>query len=281
MADINTFFRKMAAEYLEEMFDYSNEYAYIVGAKKHKNDKVQKKLDYIRLLRMSTMNTILFDVLVRNKNGELTDKEITEIIDTLLVYGVRRRICGEHENENKGFVKILAEMQSVVDAKDKKKAMFDVLATREQSLLLPNNKTLETNLGSISTDMAKKILIMTEETITKNSRFDIFDSELELEHIMSQSSTDGWKAYLGPDWKTIYDERLDSLGNLSLTYRNKELSNKMFDVKKTECYEKGSNLQISKNYVTDVSVWDTAAMDRREIWLVRTIVDDVLEVPSD
>lgn len=275
-----TFADEDCEDVLRKMYEYSDEYAYIIGAKDHPVAGIRRKLDYIRLWKMSTMNLLLFDVLVRNKNGELSNKDAEGIIGALLVYGVRRRICGEHENENKGFVKILKEMPRVASAKNKKNAMFDILANREESLLLPNDNTLKAAIMSISRPMAKNILIMTEEEISKNHSFDIFDLSLELEHIMPQTLSNEWKEYLGEDYEKIYQDYINCIGNLSLTYRNKELSNKPFD-EKTEYYKNGSNLQISKSEVVGVDAWNAEAMKHRTEWLTDYIVANVLSIPKD
>jgi predicted transport protein len=59
--------------------------------------------------------------------------------------------------------------------------------------------------------------------------------EYTIEHIMPQNEnlTDVWKAELGPDWHTVHAKYLHTLGNLTLTGYNSELSDRPFAEKKT------------------------------------------------
>ena len=47
----------------------------------------------------------------------------------------------------------------------------------------------------------------------------------EIEHIMPQTLTEEWKSELGEDWQQKHDLYLHTLGNLTLTAYNSELSN--------------------------------------------------------
>ncbi len=54
-----------------------------------------------------------------------------------------------------------------------------------------------------------------------------------LEHVMPQTLTDAWRVELGPDAEDIHARRLHTLGNLTFTGYNSELSNRPFADKKT------------------------------------------------
>jgi predicted transport protein len=58
--------------------------------------------------------------------------------------------------------------------------------------------------------------------------------EYTIEHIMPQNEnvSDGWKTELGPDWQDIHGKYLHTLGNLTLTGYNPELSDRPFSEKK-------------------------------------------------
>ena len=54
--------------------------------------------------------------------------------------------------------------------------------------------------------------------------------EYTIEHIMPQNEnlSEAWKAELGPDWEQVHTTYLHTLGNLTLTGYNPELSDRPF-----------------------------------------------------
>lgn len=56
------------------------------------------------------------------------------------------------------------------------------------------------------------------------------DSSITIEHIMPQSKklSDKWIKALGDNWKEVHNVYLHTIGNLTLTGYNSEMSNKFF-----------------------------------------------------
>ena len=90
-----------------------------------------------------------------------------------------------------------------------------------------------------------------------------------LEHVMPQTLTDAWRTELGPDAEGVHARRLHTLGNLTLTGYNSELSNHSFAQKKTM---KGgfadSPVRLS-HVMKEVERWDEEAILRRGVELGR------------
>jgi len=55
---------------------------------------------------------------------------------------------------------------------------------------------------------------------------------LSIEHVMPQTLTEYWQNHLGDDWQATYELLLHTLGNLTLTAYNSELSNDTWEMKK-------------------------------------------------
>ena len=53
-----------------------------------------------------------------------------------------------------------------------------------------------------------------------------------IEHIMPKTLTNQWISMLGENYKVIHEKYLHTIGNLTLTKYNSEMSNKPFPVKK-------------------------------------------------
>ncbi len=85
-------------------------------------------------------------------------------------------------------------------------------------------------------------------------------SSTQIEHIMPQTLTPTWQADLGGDWQRVHNERLHTLGNLTLSAYNGEVSNKPF-VEKRKTYET-SNVVITR-LVAQYPTWtETQIIER-------------------
>ena len=75
---------------------------------------------------------------------------------------------------------------------------------------------------------------------------------LTIEHIMPQQLTDDWRDGLGPDANSIHDRLLHTLGNLTLTGYNPELSNLPFREKRR--FYQDSNLAMNRE-IAEEAEW--------------------------
>lgn len=81
-----------------------------------------------------------------------------------------------------------------------------------------------------------------------------FDN-LTIEHVMPQSLTSWWRTHLGTDHDLTHDLLLHTLGNLTLTGYNPQLSNADFDEKKRIYAE--SHVSLNE-YFAGVPTWKHA-----------------------
>lgn len=79
---------------------------------------------------------------------------------------------------------------------------------------------------------AKNRNFLLESLENYKSAYPVNVDELTVEHIMPQTLTKEWENKLGDDWQEIHKKYLHTLGNLSLTAKNTELSNNTFEDKK-------------------------------------------------
>lgn len=102
-------------------------------------------------------------------------------------------------------------------------------------------------------------------------------SKCQVEHIMPQTITNPWKRDLGEKAAEVHEKWLHTIGNLTLTGYNPELSNKPFDDKKTD-YE---NSHITMNEeIAKLETWDEAAIVKRADKLAETAIE-IWEAPED
>ena len=132
----------------------------------------------------------------------------------------------------------------------------------------------------------KKFWLKKLENYDRKEKVNI--EEYTIEHIMPQNLnlSNVWKIELGDNWKEIQEKYLHTLGNLTLTAYNPELSDRSFNDKKSM---KGgfdeSPLRLNQS-LQEVSAWnETAIMERAKklsdimlnIWTYPSITDEVLQ----
>jgi hypothetical protein len=87
-----------------------------------------------------------------------------------------------------------------------------------------------------------------------------FDSQITIEHVMPQKLTDWWQHHLGEDWQADHELYVHTIGNLTLTAYNSELSNDTFPKKQQRLAQ--SHFELNR-YFQAITHWDRAAIEAR------------------
>jgi hypothetical protein len=77
---------------------------------------------------------------------------------------------------------------------------------------------------------------------------------------MPQTPTEWWKQHLGDDWEDDHESLLHTLGNLTLTGYNSELSNESYPEKQKLLAD--SHFELNR-YFENVPVWNAGEIGRR------------------
>lgn len=100
-----------------------------------------------------------------------------------------------------------------------------------------------------------------------------------IEHIMPQTLTDEWKKELGKDWEKVFNQKLHTIGNLTLTGYNSEMSNKSFREKLEDPKGFRNSPFLLNESVRNKDKWDEDAINKREDFLLNRIVEIFPEFP--
>ncbi len=87
---------------------------------------------------------------------------------------------------------------------------------------------------------------------------------LSIEHVLPQTLTPAWAAALGPHAPADHAALVHTLGNLTLTGYNSELSNKSFAEKRAEYARSNLSLNVA---LTEATTWDASAIRARSAQL--------------
>lgn len=282
-ADFKYLFRDHNIEtLLQDLNKYSDYYSFIVLGKSSGNPKVDQELEDLRTMGVTTVYSFLLGLIDNWKTKNLNDIELANLLNVLKVYFIRRRILKLTQGENKNLPLLAKKINEIIDIPDKKNIMFEILASQEHSMRLPNDYELENGLKVMNfynNRYAKFILSLVEEKITK-FRPNSNDNILQIEHIKPQTLNEKWINDLGDDFESTHQDYLNNIGNLTLIRHNQELGNKPFSEKK-KIYSNNTGLQIAKTHIVDQVKWDKNSMEERREWLISFLLEEVLPIPKD
>ncbi|MED3822090.1 DUF1524 domain-containing protein, partial [Priestia aryabhattai] len=226
----------------------------------------------------------LMEVYNNYEERKLTKDEFIEILRTVESYVFRRAICGVPTNSlNKTF----STMAGEIDKDHYLESIYAIFLMKDTYKRFPDDEELmrELMVKDVYNFRNRNYLL---RKLENQDRKEIVNIEsYTIEHIMPQNKnlSSVWKEALGDNWKEIQKNLLHTLGNLTLTRYNSELSDRSF---KEKAYLKGgfkdSPLHLNRN-LAEVEVWNEGEIIKRgqflakqalHIWKYPSLPEDVL-----
>ncbi len=271
-------------ELCDDLFSHAKLYTDMVFNRSN-NTKLKRLYSDINDLRMEVSYPFLLKVHIDHAAGLITDENLEEILEICVNYVLRRSICEIPTNSlNKTFA-IFKNSINIDDYMNSVKANF---------ILLENYKRFPTDEEFSAAFVSKDIYNMRQRNFIL-SHLENFDnkapiniSNFTVEHIMPQNPklSDEWKSDLGINWKDIQKKYLHTIGNLTLTAYNSEMSDRPFmDKMDMEGGFKESALRLNK-YIVVQDKWDEIKINERaeqladkakKIWSYPNITEGDLE----
>lgn len=220
---------------VEEAVKNLNRYAryYVrIALLKEQDPNIAKKLKEITKLKIDTSYPFLLAVYGDFEDEQITKDEFIEIIGLVSNYVFRRAICGIPTNSlNKTFATLYKRIKRETYLESVKASFLLMDGYRR----FPSDAefTKELQIKDVYNFRSRNYLL---ESLENWKRKEMVNAEnYTIEHILPQNQnvSPQWQAELGENWERIKDKYLHTLGNLSLTGYNSELSDKPFSSKKT------------------------------------------------
>lgn len=272
-------------EIFEDFVRFSHPYAIASGLQKTGLRSLDQVISDLNIIGVAPAYSYLTEILAAWEVEEFSDSDVTSILIAMRTYLLRRRVLGIAAAENKFFPVLGSRLDELMVSNNPTETVFRQLSSQEYSLRLPNDAEVRSGLQGMnfynlgrSRNYPKLLLSMAEQTLTK-SRPRWEDPMLQLEHIMPQKLSAGWRATLGESAEKDHQEFVNNIGNITLIRHNQELGNRPFSEKK-KIYSDRSGLQIAQNYVTDCQNWDMPTILRRRDYLISLLLDCILVVPD-
>lgn len=214
------------------------------------NLNIRKQLIILEKLEATIAYPILINLFASRDKGQFGNDVLLECLLHINSFIVRRAVCDEKRSAlNKLFVSIASKIPT--NSGDTGNWIANELIRRVRSERWPDD-------GEFKEAILKKLLYKTkaarillegiEEYLAGKEVIDLSSDKITIEHIMPQMMTPQWRDELGEDSDEVHRIYRDTLGNLTLTGFNPELSNLPFEKKKKKYCESGiaMNRELAK-----------------------------------
>lgn len=247
----------------------------------------------LRELKVDVAYPFLLDVYHDYKRGRLNSDEVLSIVRLVESYVFRRAICAVPTNSlNKTFASMSRALK-----KDRYvesvQAFFQLLPSYRR---FPNDDEFQRDIKvrDLYNFRSRSYWLRRIENHGRRER--VMVEDYTIEHILPQNEilSAEWQSELGADWQRIQQERLHTLGNLTLTGYNSEYSDRPFAYKRDQVTDKDGNpvgfaySPLKLNFgLGKVGHWDEEAIKARadrlateatKIWRAPQLANDVLNV---
>jgi uncharacterized protein with ParB-like and HNH nuclease domain/predicted transport protein len=218
-------------EVARDLHRFSAYYAKLVSGAEE-DAEVKAALADINTLKVEVAYPFLLDVLDDRAEGKITRDELVLVLRLVESYVFRRAVAGVPTN---ALNKIFAALSREVDEGLYLESLQAALLLKDGSGRFPRDKEFRRELlvKDIYNFRNRTYLLDKLENHGRKERVEV--TGYTLEHVMPQNPdlSPEWQSELGPEWEQIQAEHLHTLGNLTLTGYNAELSDRPFAEKLT------------------------------------------------
>lgn len=267
-------------ELCQDLLTYSKYYTDIVF-KRSSNPMLKSLYEDIIDLRMEVSYPFLLKVHNDFAEHIISQDELMQIIRLCISYVFRRSICDVPPNSlNKTFATLRNEIRSN-DYLNSIKAFFVLQDGYKE---FPNDERFTTAFKSRDIYNMRSRNFILRQLENFGNKAPICIENYTIEHIMPQNRnlSSEWQEMLGPNWKDVQKTYLHTIGNLTLTAYNSEMSDHSFLTKiDMEGGFKESALRLN-SFVVKQSQWTEETIKERaciladkakQIWPFPVITD--------
>lgn len=271
------------SEVVQDIHKFSGFYVNMV-LHKEPDSELQKSFKNISKLKVDVSYPFLLPVYNDYSNGLISKDEFKEIISLVENYVFRRAICGIPTNSlNKTFATLYKGIQQA-SYLESVKAAFQLMDSYKR---FPNDAEFirELVVKEVYNFRNRNYLLSKLENFNRKELVNVDDYTIE--HIMPQNPelSKEWQSMLGENWKEVQEKYLHTLGNLTLTGYNSELSDKPFSQKKAMTGGFNDSPIRLNEFLRKVDVWNAENIEVRakdlaekacSIWFAPNLQNEVL-----
>lgn len=228
------------------------------------DSRLRKVFDELRDFRATVSYPMLMECYGDYRNGTIDTDAMVKITGLVISYVFRRAVCMIPTNSlNKTFATFNSDLPRTPD-----RYLDDIrtkFALMENYRRYPRDDEFAEALKHNDLYHFKRVRYMLDKLENAGRKEHEPIGEYTIEHIMPQNPnlSDGWKEMLGPDWRSVQKEWLHTLGNLTLTGYNSEMSDHDFADKRDSRKGFGSSRLRLNEGLGALDRWDAEQIERR------------------
>ena len=255
---------------MRELAGYAQYYKRLIDPEAEPDAAIRERLERLNRWGGQTMYPFML-WLYEGADGRSVDStEVSRVLRLIESYLIRRLFCGiSTTGSNRFFMELAAQIPEGNIVVAVRNALSQPTGRRRW----PNDKEFREGLLTYelyegSRPEQRRLVIETLEQYLEHKEPVDFNG-LTVEHVMPQELTDAWREALGPDANAIHTRLLHTLGNLTLTGYNPELSNRPFSEKRRLFQD--SNLAMNREIAEDAEWGPEQIRSRAERLAARAI----------
>lgn len=248
---------------LKDLFTYAKYYA-CIDLLQENDDELKLYWQEFKKLDSHVVYPFLLKLYDDYSRQILIKEDFKKILQVVISYLWRRDIC---EIPTNSLSKTFATLYQAVDKEDYVNSVIKAFVFKSSYKRFPSDYEVREKLQTkdIYHFRLRKYLLEALENYYHKEPIDLNTANYTIEHIMPQNIEHNlsWQQMLGEDWQEVHSLYLHSLGNLTITGYNAEMSNKSFVEKVNgESGFKYSHLKLSES-IAQCDVWNKKAIQRR------------------
>lgn len=248
---------------LKDLFTYAKYYA-CIDLLQENDDELKLYWQEFKKLDSHVVYPFLLKLYDDYSCQILIKEDFKKILQVVISYLWRRAIC---EIPTNSLSKTFATLYQAVDKEDYVNSVIKAFVFKSSYKRFPSDYEVREKLQTkdIYHFRLRKYLLEALENYYHKESIDLNTANYTIEHIMPQNIEHNlsWQQMLGEDWQEVHSLYLHTLGNLTITGYNAEMSNKSFWEKVNgESGFKHSHLKLNES-IAQCDVWNKKAIQRR------------------
>jgi uncharacterized protein with ParB-like and HNH nuclease domain/predicted transport protein len=271
-------------ELVADIYQYSKYFVYM-ALEKEEDRELRGIFNNINILKMHVAYPLFLELYDDYFQERLSREDFVHILKLVESYVFRRSVCGIPTNSlNKTFATFSREL----DKEHCLESFMAVLLLKDAYRRFPNDDEFmwELTVKDLYNFRSRNYWLRKLENHDQKELVNV--EKCTIEHIMPQNEnlSAEWRRELGDNWNEIHTKYLHTLGNLTLTMYNSEMSDHSF-IEKRDMENGFAKSKISlNNELAEVERWNEEAIKKRaqalakkatEVWQYPQLTTEVIE----
>lgn len=271
-------------EIVADIYQYSKYFVYM-ALEKEEDRELRGIFNNINILKMHVAYPLFLELYDDYFQERLSREDFISILKLVESYIFRRSVCGIPTNSlNKTFATFSREL----DKEHCLESFMAVLLLKDAYRRFPNDDEFmwELTVKDLYNFRSRNYWLRKLENHDQKALVNV--EKCTIEHIMPQNEnlSAEWRRELGENWNEIHTKYLHTLGNLTLTMYNSEMSDHSF-IEKRDMENGFAKSKISmNNELAEVERWNEEAIKKRaqalakkatEVWQYPQLTTEVIE----